>query len=190
MFQLGIDGGVFSLFNLDTHSNDLINSDYILGLSLNYRRDDFSGRFRLYHNSSHLGDEYVLNNPGVERDNPSYEDTELVASYEIAGFRPYVGFGGIVRSADSVKRLHFQGGLEYHRMLVGEFLGFVAAADLQTLQRQKWALNQSYFVGVGLYGKSDRHVRIGAEFVRGHSFEGQFVEQKLYYWGAALYFSP
>ena len=45
-------------------SNDLINADYIIGLPLTFRRNGFSVRAKLYHQSSHLGDEYLLRERG------------------------------------------------------------------------------------------------------------------------------
>src|SRR6185436_21081639 len=55
--QLDVVGSIFAQFGLDTPSNDLINADYIIGLPLTFRRSGFSARARLYHQSSHFGDE-------------------------------------------------------------------------------------------------------------------------------------
>ena len=53
-------GNVYAQFDLNRPSYDLINADYLIGLPLTFRFDRFSGRARLYHQSSHLGDEFVL----------------------------------------------------------------------------------------------------------------------------------
>src|SRR5262245_33604016 len=58
--QLGISGNVYAQFDLNTGSYDLINADYLLSLPLTIRRGAFSSRLRVYHQSSHLGDEFVL----------------------------------------------------------------------------------------------------------------------------------
>ena len=55
--QLDVVGSIFAQFNLGTSSNDLINADYVIGVPLTVRRSGFSVRARLYHQSSHLGDE-------------------------------------------------------------------------------------------------------------------------------------
>lgn len=80
--QIGIQGAVFALFKFDGPSNDLVNADYWIGFPLTYRRGRDSYLLRLYHQSSHLGDEFLLGNPGVTRINLSYEDAELLGSYE------------------------------------------------------------------------------------------------------------
>src|SRR6185295_7497258 len=59
-WQLGISGSVFAIFNLDTPSLDLLNADYLVGFPISYRSGDWSARLRLYHQSSHLGDEFLL----------------------------------------------------------------------------------------------------------------------------------
>jgi hypothetical protein len=79
--QLGIEAGIFSQFDLRTPSYDLVNADYIIGLPITFRYSGFSARMRVYHQSSHLGDEYLLRGPSVqpERENLSFESLEAVS---------------------------------------------------------------------------------------------------------------
>ena len=49
-------GDLFAQFNIDSPSSDLINTDYTFGIPATYRYGDNSLRFRIYHQSSHLGD--------------------------------------------------------------------------------------------------------------------------------------
>src|SRR5712692_11646747 len=58
-WQLAIAAGAFSQFNMQATTNDLINTDYLVGLPLAYQRGASAARLRLYHQSSHLGDEYM-----------------------------------------------------------------------------------------------------------------------------------
>src|SRR5688500_12972588 len=57
--QLDVIGSIFAQFDLGAPSNDLINADYVIGVPLTFRRRGFSLRTKLYHQSSHLGDEYL-----------------------------------------------------------------------------------------------------------------------------------
>src|SRR3989454_10330062 len=59
-WELAIAAGGFSQFNMQSATNDLINTDYLVGLPLTYRHGSWSTRLRLYHQSSHPGDEYLL----------------------------------------------------------------------------------------------------------------------------------
>jgi chorismate synthase len=88
--QVGISGGLFAQFNLDAPSNDLVNADYTIGIPVTYRRGDWSARLRFYHQSSHLGDEFLLRSK-PERVNLSFESLELLASYRQAHWRLYGG---------------------------------------------------------------------------------------------------
>lgn len=73
-YQIGVDGGVFALFNMGEpshgHVADLQNADYYGGLNLQCRYKDISVRVRFYHISCHIGDDFIgslISFPG-ERD--------------------------------------------------------------------------------------------------------------------------
>src|SRR5206468_4311643 len=78
-WEIGGLGGVFSIFDLGAASYDLVNSDFRAGLTASARHDGLSAQLRLYHQSSHLGDEFLLHNV-VHRINVSYEGLELLSS--------------------------------------------------------------------------------------------------------------
>jgi len=63
--QVNLLAAAFSQFNLDAPGDDLINTDFLVGPELMFRRGAVSARLRLYHQSSHLGDEFLLDNPEV-----------------------------------------------------------------------------------------------------------------------------
>jgi len=89
--QLGISGAVFAIFNMDAASHDLLNADYVIGFPLSWRRGHWSARARLFHQSSHLGDEFILNSEpiAVTRINLSYETLETLLSWDNHQFRLY-----------------------------------------------------------------------------------------------------
>ena len=93
-WQVGVLGAVFAQFNLDSGSNDLLNSDYNIGIPVSWRRGLFSTRVRFYHNSSHLGDEFLLRNPGVTRVDLSFEALEAILSLDAPGGWGRVYAGG------------------------------------------------------------------------------------------------
>ncbi|MCE9535165.1 MAG: DUF1207 domain-containing protein, partial [Nitrospirae bacterium] len=53
-WQVGLLAGVFSQFDMNAPSSDLINTDYVVGIPLSWRSGLFSTRVRLYHQSTHL----------------------------------------------------------------------------------------------------------------------------------------
>ncbi len=88
--QLDLEGSVFSQFNLDAASFDLINADYLVALPLTLRSAGFTTRLRVYHQSSHLGDEFLLSRQ-PERVNLSFESLEVILSQELGLLRTYAG---------------------------------------------------------------------------------------------------
>jgi hypothetical protein len=61
-WQVGVQGAVFAIFDLNAPSSDLVNADYWFGIPLSYRYKNLSATFRGFHQSSHLGDEFLLRN--------------------------------------------------------------------------------------------------------------------------------
>ena len=78
--QIGLLTGVFSQFNLDKKNAELINTDFIVGLPVSFRVGNWSARLRHYHQSSHIGDEFLLSRPGFNRLDLTYEEIEGILS--------------------------------------------------------------------------------------------------------------
>jgi uncharacterized protein DUF1207 len=137
--QLDVVGAIFAQFDLDSESNDLINADYIIGLPLTIRRSGFSIRARVYHQSSHLGDEYLLRSSQIQRENLSFESLELLASQEIGPLRVYGGGERIFRrDPDTVKPKLLHAGAELRSGRVG-LLQLVSGVDLKTTEQHNWS---------------------------------------------------
>jgi hypothetical protein len=58
-WQLAVAAGLFSQFDLASTTTHLMNTDYIIGVPVSYRRGTQSARIRVYHQSSHLGEEFL-----------------------------------------------------------------------------------------------------------------------------------
>ncbi len=186
-YQIGLQGGVFALFNLDSDSFDLINADYLIGFPLSWRRHAWSARVRLYHQSSHLGDEFLLGNPGIDRVNLSYEVVDGILSHEWQRWRLYGGGGAIVHSDPDLKAGLAQLGGEYIWGTIWDGVDLTLGADLKGTDEQDWSVNQSYRAGLS-FTRSTREVRLLLQHYRGYSPNGQFFTERLRYTGLGLYF--
>ena len=191
-WQLGVFGAVNSLFNLDSSSDDLVNTDYRIGIPLSYKRGAFSGRARLYHQSSHLGDEFILEGPATPRVNLSVEVFDLVLAWEHAGWRPYAGFGYVFRrDPDDLKQWGFQVGFDYagtRQILFGGRL--VGGVDYRSMEETDWRGGLSAKVGLE-YGRASpnrRGVTVLLEYFDGSAPFGQFYRDTVTYYGASLQF--
>ena len=191
-WQLGVFGAVNSLFNLDSSSDDLVNTDYRIGIPLSYKRGAFSGRARLYHQSSHLGDEFILEGPATPRVNLSVEVFDLVLAWEHAGWRPYAGFGYVLRrDPDDLKQWGFQVGFDYvgtRQILFGGRL--VGGVDYRSMEETDWRRGVSAKVGLeyGRPGPNRRGVTVLLEYFDGAAPFGQFYQDTVTYYGASLQF--
>src|SRR5262249_16452935 len=95
--QVGLEGSVVAQLDLNTESHDLINADYVLGLPVTWRWRVLSGRLRAYHQSSHLGDEFVLRSR-IPRENFAFESGEGILSADAGPLRVYAGGEYVIHS--------------------------------------------------------------------------------------------
>lgn len=192
--QLDVVGAIFAQFDLDSASNDLINADYIIGVPLTIRRHGFSVRARVYHQSSHLGDEYLLRGSQIQRENLSFESLELLASQEIGPLRVYGGGEHIFRrDPDTLKPKLLHVGAELRSGRAG-LLQLVSGADLKTTEQHDWSQALSGRVGFELArpspgGHPVRLVTIMLELYKGPSPYGQFFQEDISYVGVGIHFS-
>lgn len=195
-YQIGLQGAVFALFNLDADSMDLVNADYWIGFPLTFRRHNWSVRARLYHQSSHVGDELLLGTSEdsvldplapEDRVNLSYEAIDGLVSWDWHGLRVYAGGGYIVSSEPDLQPLLTQFGFEYRKggIIPGATLEF--AADMKRSEEQNWELNQSWRAGIGFL-RERRQVHLLLQYYRGFSPNGQFFTELLEYYGLGVYF--
>jgi hypothetical protein len=187
-YQIGLQGAVFALFNLDSDSFDLINADYVIGIPITWRQDSWSARARLYHQSSHLGDEFLLGNPGVNRINLSYEVIDALISREWQRFRVYGGAGVIVHSEPDLDPWLTQLGVEYQLPDFWGDLDLTLGADFKATDEQDWHINQSYRAGFQILSYNNRKVLLLLQYYNGRSPNGQFFSNSLDYTGLGLYF--
>jgi len=190
-WEMGIQGGVFSVFDLDSSSFDLINTDFLGGVTTSYRRGRFSGVLRLFHQSSHLGDEYLLRNP-IDRVNLSFEELSALVGYELFGaLRIAVGGGYIVhREPSDLRPGSIQISLDFvsPERFAGGHLRPIAGVDLQLREESGWGLDHSIVAGLQI--ESVRlariHMQALVEYYGGRSPNGQFYVRGIDYVGFAL----
>ena len=192
-FQLDLVGAIFAQFDLGAPSNDLINADYIIGVPLTFRRNGFSIRSKIYHQSSHLGDEYLLRSEDIERENLSFESFEFLASQELGALRIYGGGERVFhRNPQSVAAKVLHTGAELRSPRAGA--QFVAGIDVKSSERHDWSVATSGRIGVQFRrARPDDHparlVTLMLEMYQGPSPYGQFFQDDISYVGVGMHFS-
>ncbi len=180
--EFGVHAGVFAVFDLAAESFDLINADYLLGFPLAWSRGDWALQLRIFHQSSHLGDEFLLRGP-VDRVNLSYEVVDFKASYQWKDFRAVAGIGSMVHSDPSdIDPLLLQLGGEWEPGTdwFGGAAHPVFAVDFQWTQESNFGLDLSAKAGILLHNpiRGRRRIRLMTEYYRGRSPDGQFYDER------------
>lgn len=188
--QLNVEAGLFAQFNMDAPSSDLINADYTVGLPVTYRRGDHSLRFRFYHQSSHLGDEYIQSGLSPERVNLSYEAIGLIYAREWNEWRVYGGGEYLMaKEPEDLDPVSAHVGLEYRSGRPLFWTGRpIGGLDVKSFGEQDWALDTSVKAGFefGHPNPGQRRVRVMAEWFKGYDPHGQFYNNKVEYYGLGL----
>jgi hypothetical protein len=197
--QLGLAGAVFAQFDLGSPSYDLLNADYLLSLPLTFRAGPISGRVRVYHQSSHLGDEFLLRPNPPKRQNLSFESAEALLSIDVSALRIYAGGESFVRRDPvDLPDMLWHGGLEL-RPPAGANLGvgvarFIAAADAKivsdTVNRTGISVRAGFeFARPHEAEVGGRRWSLLAEFYNGPSPYGQFHGQQVRLTGIGAHFT-
>ena len=182
------------MFNLGVSSSDLVNADYTVGLLTSYRTGPFSGLLRFHRQSSHLGDEFILNSrTPVNRVNLSFEEIDLKLSYELSSWLRVYGGGGVLvgREPKTLGRGTSQFGAELTSpwtFLSGKIRP-VAYGDFQVNERTNWTISRSLMAGLQFENAriGDRKMQLLVECFKGPSPNGQFFSQNTDWIGFGLH---
>lgn len=189
--EAGIEAGIFAVFDLDHPKACHVNTDFYVAVLTDYAFDNYSFRGRLWHQSSHLGDEFLLSNPGFDRRNLSDEGVDFFASYQLGQpIRLYAGIGYIFDRDKEFpeKPLYFEFGSEVkvfgerhhcNKLYIEPFL----AMHFRTWEEHAWNLDQTYALGIEI-GKIQgvgKKMRLFLEYHEGFSKEGQFLRERCSY---------
>lgn len=192
-WEVGIQAGVFAIFDMDSDSRDLVNADYFAALTGAYGLGPFQALARLYHQSSHLGDEFLLRTR-TNRVNLTYEAVDLKLSYHFFDHRVRLyGGGGYLFDQDpsNLKPWSTQAGIELKQRL--PFLTNVTpvvAMDVQMHEENDWSPNYSVRAGLQFDRARilGRRLLVMLEYFNGNSPNGQFYRNRIEYLGLGAHF--
>jgi Protein of unknown function (DUF1207) len=190
--QLGVFAAINSLFDMEETSYPLVNTDYRVGFTYELQRGQFSARTRLFHQSSHLGDELILQGNAPQRVNLSVEVVDLLIAWQRAGWRPYIGGMYIFhRDPEDLKQAGFQVGVDYTGTAPVLFGGrLVGGVDYRAFEENDWRGGMSVKVGLE-YGRprpERRGIKVLLEYYDGAAPFGQFYNDVVSYYGLGVQF--
>ncbi len=183
--QFSVGGGVFSRFDLAARSNNLEVVDFYANLPVDARIGKWSGRFMLFHTSSHLGDDYVRST-GAAVTKRAWDVARLLNSYDVASnVRMYGGASYSFRTLPAAGRKALQAGLELQSDWYGDdHWKFFLASDFQSWERVGWQPQLTTQVGLTyrVSTSNPRTATLFSEFGTGHMPYGQFYRQSETRW--------
>ncbi len=197
--EYGLQATVFAFFNTDTTHSDLQNADYFVGGYAAFRHRNLSFIVRYYHQSSHLGDELLVDDPQYLqlRQKISYEEINAIGSVDFYHrmFRVYAGGGYLLDVAPANLghwRVHY--GVEFHGPMLMR-LGFlrvspVAGADFKNWDQTNWDTDVSLRAGIQIEKNrlTSPKMQFLLEFYNGHDQNGQFYVNKVQYIGFGVHY--
>lgn len=193
--ELSFAGAIFTQFTIrklegNTYLGEMENADYKISLLLNYRFRRLSIRFRAFHTSSHLADDYILRN-NINEPNPgtlNYEQLDLTGSYQFNKFRLYGGLGYVITPNAVRERLSLQTGFLYRKALnsKGNFR-FIAGTDIKIFQQNDYTPNLRTGLGLEFGNEESTHAGFILEYYNGHLPYSVLEYNKVNWFGISIF---
>jgi hypothetical protein len=177
-----------SRFALGGGVNEFETVDFFAAMPVTVRRGDASFKGTLFHESSHLGDDYIRRT-GDAGFRYSTEGLRAQAALEPCPFaRAYAGASYLLHTVPAPERWSLQSGLEAStRDLLGWSknvpLNLFLAEDLQWHERLRWNMDSHTVAGVKIRFRESptRAMRVQAGYFIGHSPYGEFFARRTHY---------
>lgn len=193
--ELAFDVGVFTQFEMFTDDRGnyrrfMYNADYKVSLSYALRRGSGAWRFRFYHLSSHLGDDYIIRQriASAYPDANNYEQFDVLYATQRGGWRHYGGGGLVISAAARRKRPYLQAGTLFKTG--GEVVRFIAGADLRLLAQTGYTPNVKAGIGLEVGKPENRPLQFLLEGYAGKLPYSTYEERRTAWVGLGVYLNP
>ena len=168
----------------------IVNTDYKVSIIYNVQRGANAYRFRVYHLSSHLGDDYIFRN-NITAPTPNsvnYELLDVTYSRYVQNWRLYGGVGFVLRKAEERKQLSAQLGA-YYKKPSDKPARLVGGVDVKFWQQTDF--RPGIHGGIGLeLGRTQNNLTFLLEGYSGFRPYSQFENQQTSWIGIGLYLNP
>jgi len=190
--QVSVGGGAFGRFKLATAANEMQVADFYGNAPFDVRAGRWSGRFMLYHTSSHLGDDYLAKT-GETTSKHAWDHLRWLGSYDAcARLRFYAGYTYVIRELPGHRgRNSLQVGFETASLWVAHnHIQAYWANDFQTWERSNWNPMFSSQLGIKMAKdpRADRGISFFLEFLTGRQPHGQFFLEEETRFGVGVKF--
>lgn len=175
-WEFGIQAAAFTQFEIKpvddgVYLGGMMNVDYRATGFIHYKNRRFTMRFRLFHISSHLADDYIFRND-ITTPTPNtlnYEQVDYTASFAQGVMRYYAQIGYIFTPNSIRDRFSTQFGIQFRqKSREMDFIRFIGGIDVKIFEENKYSPN--YRVGAGIeMGQSNKtHLAFLLDFYNGN----------------------
>lgn len=172
-WEMAFEVAAFTQFEIsridnNTYRGSLLNNDYKIGLALSREKKDLLIRSRIYHKSSHLGDDYLVSMDSLILNDKSenYEQFDLDLMWKKERGYFYIGMGEIITINTSRKRFSTHTGFYRVWGKPGKRINAFSAFDMKALAEHSYSPDIK--VGTGFEFRPFRHaLRIWIEYYSG-----------------------
>lgn len=175
---------------LNKARRQIVNNDYKVSIIYNVRRGASTYRFRVYHLSSHLADDYIYRNKltAPTPNSVNYELLDVTYSRLVENWRLYGGLGLVLRKAEERKPLSAQFGAFYKKPS-DRAARLVGGVDVKFWQQTDF--RPGIHGGIGLeIGRTQNNLTFLLEGYSGFRPYSQFEDQQTSWIGLGLYLNP
>ncbi len=175
-WQLDIEGAALPRLDWE-NEQDVVSTDFRFGIPLTHAFGAFEAKLAYYHLSSHLGDEFLLKNPGIRRVNYSRDAFVLgLAAYATDHVRFYGEAGYSFANSGGSEPWEFQFGAELSPVTPNYVQGApFAAVNAHLREEVDFSGTLTVQAGWQWRGYGSHHLfRLGAQYLTGKSPQFQF----------------
>jgi hypothetical protein len=168
----------------------IVNTDYKISIIYNIRRGENNYRIRVYHLSSHLGDDYIFRNQ-ITAPSPNavnYELLDFTYSRVVNNWRLYGGAGVVLRKTEERKPLSAQLGAFYKKPST-HAARLVGGVDVKFWQQTNFRPGIHGGIGIEL-GRTQNNLTFLVEGYSGFRPYSQYEDQQTAWIGVGLYLNP
>lgn len=186
---LGLGVGVAARFSLDDPRSAMLSSDWVVGVHATGDAGPWRVNLHLYHESSHLGDEYA-ERFGAPRVDWTREVASLWTSRQLGNFTAHGNAALAVVDGLELERGTVGLGFDYrHARTGGDNIGVspIVGVYVESAAYARWKLTSSARLGVEM-NASGRAVAVSVVALDGLSSQRQFFRERSRYVGFELRF--
>ncbi|GAB3749819.1 hypothetical protein GCM10028817_10310 [Spirosoma pomorum] len=181
---------VYYDYQRNKQRRQIVNNDYKISFIYNIRRGENNYRIRLYHLSSHLGDDYIYRNriTAPSPNSVNYEVIDGTYSRVVRDWRLYGGIGIGLRKSEERKRFSAQLGAFYKKPS-SRAARLVGGVDMKFWQETNFKPGIHAGIGVEV-GRTQNNLTFLLEGYSGFRPYSQFESQHTNWLGVGIYLNP